>query len=115
MNFKLGTLFTFCAMMAMALLFSVPASFEASAMQDIKATYNQKCAGCHAPDGSGNTAYGKKNNLKDIRSKEVQDMSDAKLLQIISKGAGKMPGYEKALGADVCKQMVGYMRQLAKK
>ena len=85
------------------------------AFQDTKATYMQKCAVCHAPDGSGGTAYGKKNNLRDLRSKEVQSLADDKLMSIISKGEGKMPGYEKALGADVCKKLVGYLRELAKK
>ena len=85
------------------------------AFQDSKATYMQKCAVCHAPDGSGGTAYGKKNNLRDLRSKEVQSLSDDKLMGIIAKGAGKMPGYEKSLGADVCKKLVGYLRELAKK
>ena len=85
------------------------------AFQDTKATYMQKCAVCHAPDGSGGTAYGKKNNLRDLRSKEVQSLADDKLMSIISKGEGKMPGYATALGADVCKKLVGYLRELAKK
>ncbi|MFM8394045.1 MAG: c-type cytochrome, partial [Acidobacteriota bacterium] len=58
------------------------------AFQDSKATYIQKCAVCHAPDGSGGTAYGKKNNLRDLRSKEVQSLSDDKLMAIIAKGEG---------------------------
>lgn len=78
------------------------------------ATYRAKCASCHALDGSGNTAYGKKEKLRDLRSAEVQNQSDAQLLQIIAKGKGKMPGYEKSLGADMCKQLVAYTRSLKK-
>ena len=100
---------------AAAVIAGGSAGAATSFVDDTKATYLQKCAVCHAPDGSGNTAYGKKNGLKDIRSKDVQSLSDDKLMAIIAKGAGKMPGYEKSLGSDVCKKLVGYMRELAKK
>jgi len=80
-----------------------------------KTLYNQKCASCHAMDGSGNTPMGKKMKLKDLRSKEVQGMTDAKLIEITAKGKGKMPGYEKSLGADKVKALVGYIREMAKK
>jgi cytochrome c6 len=99
----------------LAILLNGPAMAGPGAFQDAKATYVQKCAVCHAPDGSGGTAYGKKNSLRDLRSKEVQSLSDDKLMSVIAKGAGKMPGYEKSLGADVCKKLVGYVRELAKK
>ncbi|MFN6200969.1 MAG: c-type cytochrome [Acidobacteriota bacterium] len=110
---RTGLLVTGVAGLAMLINGSVMA--RPGAIQDTKATYMQKCAVCHAPDGSGSTSYGKKNNLRDLRSKEVQSLSDAKLLGIIANGAGKMPGYEKSLGAAVCKSLFGYMRELAKK
>ncbi|NBO64000.1 MAG: cytochrome c [Acidobacteria bacterium] len=100
---------------ALALVAGGVARARTGLVQDTKGTYLQKCAVCHAPDGSGNTAYGKKNGLRDLRSKEVQSLSDDKLLAIISKGGGKMPGYEKSLGSDVCRKLVGYTRELAKK
>ncbi len=103
--------------LGLGLLLTAPIALTASAMQDIKSTYNQKCAVCHGVDGAGNTPYGKKNPMRALGSKEVQSLSDDKLLQIIAKGSGggKMPGYEKALGADTCKQLVGYIRTLAGK
>jgi len=79
------------------------------------ALFNAKCAICHAADGSGNTANGKKLNVRDLRSPEVQKMSDQKLSEIISVGKGKMPGYEKALGKDKVSDLVTYTRELAKK
>jgi mono/diheme cytochrome c family protein len=91
------------------------ASATPGAFQDGKATYLQKCAVCHSPDGSGSSAYGKKAGLRDLRSKEVQSQSNDKLHQIISKGAGKMPGYGTSLGDDTCKKLVDYVRELAKK
>lgn len=80
-----------------------------------KTLYNQKCASCHGMDGAGTTPMGKKMNLKDLKSKEVQAMTDAKLIEITAKGKGKMPGYEKSLGADKVKALVGYIREFAKK
>jgi mono/diheme cytochrome c family protein len=115
MNAKVGILLGSATLVGFSLLFSTAAPVAASPLQqEVKAAYLQKCASCHAPDGSGNTAYGKKNNLRDIRSKEVQALTDAKLYQIIAKGAGKMPGYEKSLGADMCKKLTTYMREMAK-
>jgi cytochrome c6 len=84
----------------------------AIAPADAAATYKSKCASCHGANGSGQTATGKSLKLKDLRSAEVQALSDAQLLTIIAKGKGKMPGYEKSLGADTCKALVAYVKQL---
>ena len=81
---------------------------------DAAATYKTKCASCHGADGGGQTATGKKLKLKDMRSTEVQGMSDDQLLAVISKGKGKMPGYEKSLGAATCKGLVAFIRGLKK-
>jgi hypothetical protein len=45
----------------------------------------------------------------------VQGQSDAQLFAIIAKGKGKMPGYEKTLGADTCKALSAHVRKLAGK
>jgi mono/diheme cytochrome c family protein len=73
-------------------------------------TYKAKCAACHGADGTGNTPAGKSLKVKDMHSAEVQDLSDEDLLKIISAGKGKMPGYEKSLGADTCKQLLQKVR-----
>ena len=83
-----------------------------AAPADAAATYKSKCASCHGANGSGQTAAGKALKLKDLRSAEVRAMSDEQLLDIISKGKGKMPGYEKSLGAATCKALVAYVKQL---
>lgn len=103
--------------LALALTLTAPVALTANAMQDAKGVYNQKCAVCHGIDGAGNTPYGRKNSIRDLRSKEVREQSDEKLLQIISSGGGggRMPSYEKALGAETCNQLVGYLRQLGGK
>lgn len=77
--------------------------------------YLDKCSVCHAKDGSGNTAKGKKVKAKDLRSAEIQKMTDAELIKDVGQGKGKdMDGFEKELGADMVKQLVAYCRALAK-
>lgn len=101
---------------ALAMIVFVPRqSQNANAAADAAATYKAKCASCHGADGSGNTAIGKKMNLRDLRSPEVQKQTDAQLREVIAKGKGKMPGYEKSLSADDLKGHVAYIRTLAKK
>jgi len=97
------------------LLILMPASKQAEGAQAGagKATYNSKCAACHAPDGSGNTATGKNLKLRDLRSADVQKMSDAELTNIISKGKGKMSPYQTSLGSEKIGQVVAYIRELA--
>jgi cytochrome c6 len=98
---------------AITLLFgSSTQTVSASTAFDGAALYKSKCASCHALDGSGNTASGKAAKLRDLRSAEVQAQSDAQLTQIIGKGKGKMPGYEKSLGADGVKQLVAFIRSI---
>jgi mono/diheme cytochrome c family protein len=77
--------------------------------------YLDKCSVCHGKDGSGNTAKGRKVKAKDLRSPEIQKMSDADLIDAVSKGKGKdMDGFQKELGSDTVKQLVAYCRTLAK-
>lgn len=96
--------------LALSVVLSGPAS--EAAPNGIEAVYKSKCASCHAADGSGNTAMGKKLGVKSFRSAEVKKMTDAQLHNIIAKGKGKMPGYEKSLGADKCKELVRHVRKL---
>jgi mono/diheme cytochrome c family protein len=77
--------------------------------------YLDKCSICHAQDGSGNTAKGRKLKIKNVRSPEVQKLSEAEVVEIIAKGKGKdMDGFAKELGDDMVKQLAVYYRSLAK-
>ena len=89
-------------------LWSVPAAADAAA------TYNAKCAMCHGADGKGDTPAGKKMGAHDFAAPEVQKLSDAELATTIAKGKSKMPGYEKSLKDADIKELVTYLRQLAK-
>jgi cytochrome c6 len=101
--------------LAIALLLSSSSQATSAAVAfDGASLYKSKCASCHGLDGSGNTAAGKAAKLRDLRSAEVQAQSDAQLAQITGKGKGKMPGYEKSVGADGVKQLVAHIRTLKK-
>ena len=77
--------------------------------------YLDKCSVCHGQDGAGNTAKGRKLKVKNVRSAEVQKLSEAEMITIVAKGKGKdMDGFEKELGAEMVKQLVTYYRSLAK-
>ena len=89
-------------------LWSVPAAADAAA------TYKAKCAMCHGADGKGDTPAGKKMGAHDFAAPEVQKLSDAELATTIAKGKSKMPGYEKSLKDADIKELVTYLRQLAK-
>jgi mono/diheme cytochrome c family protein len=85
----------------------VPAS-----AQDV---YLDKCSVCHGQDGAGNTAKGRKLKVKDLRSPEVQKLTEAEMIDIVAKGKGKdMDGFQKELGDDTVKEITIYYRSLAK-
>jgi|SRR5450432_1847918 mono/diheme cytochrome c family protein len=90
------------------------ASLPAKA-QDAAALYKTKCVACHGADGKGETAIGKTNKIRDLGSPEVQKESDADLTAVVTAGKGKMPAYGKSLKPEQVKDLVAYIRTLAKK
>jgi mono/diheme cytochrome c family protein len=95
---------------AVAILPSVSARADDSA-----AVYKAKCASCHAADGSGDTAVGKKLKLRDLSALDVQKLSDAELTKVIADGKAKMPGYAKKLTAEQIKSLVAMIRTMSSK
>lgn len=92
-------------------LFSVPAR----AQGDSASLYKAKCAVCHGPDGKGGTSMGKALKVRDLSSDDVQKQTDAQLTEIVANGKGKMPAYKGKLTDDQIKDLVAYIRELAKK
>jgi len=90
-------------------------SVRADAQDAGAALYKTKCAACHGADGKGETAMGKANKLRDLASADVQKQSDAELTTMIENGKGKMPAYAKSLKPDQVKDLIAYIRSLAKK
>jgi len=64
---------------------------------------------CHGPDGKGG-----KMGTRDFASAEVKAETDAQLTDIITKGKGKMPSYTGKLKDTEIKDLVTYIRSLAK-
>lgn len=78
--------------------------------------YKTKCQACHGPDGTGNTLMGKKMGTHDFHSPEVQKMTDAQLIDVITKGKEKMPPYGAGkLTAEQIKGLAAYVHELGKK
>lgn len=98
--------------LSLMILFQTSSQAMISPAKDGASLFKAKCAMCHAADGSGSTTAGKSMKVRDLRSAEVQAQTDEQLYGIIGSGKGKMPAYEKTLGADSCKALVAYIRTL---
>jgi mono/diheme cytochrome c family protein len=73
-----------------------------------------KCAICHGPDGSAQTAMGKSFKIRDFHSADVQKQTDADLKTVITKGKGKMPAFDGKLKGEQIDLLVGYIREIGK-
>ena len=78
-------------------------------------TFKTKCAMCHGADASGNTPMGKQLHIRDLRSAEVQKLSDGELTAIITDGKPPVPAFGKTLSAADIHELVSYLRDIAKK
>jgi mono/diheme cytochrome c family protein len=78
-----------------------------------KAIYDSKCKSCHGADGTPNASVAKmmKAEMKDLKSAEIQSMSDADLKSIITSGKGKMKPVKTVTGADL-DNVVAYVKSL---
>ena len=85
------------------------------AQNNAEANYKAKCAGCHGPDGSGNTPAGKAMSVRDFGSADVQKESEADFVDIITKGKNKMPKYADKLKDTEIKDLAAYTHSLGKK
>ena len=79
------------------------------------AVYEKACKSCHGATGTPNAAMAKmlKVEMKDLKSAEVQGMSDAEMKAIIVDGKGKMKPVKTVTGADA-DHVVAYVRSLKK-
>ncbi len=81
----------------------------------ISELYLDRCAVCHAADGTGKTAKGRKLKVEDVR-KTVVKLTVAQMIEVTTKGkAPDMDAFGKEFSADQIKQLVDYYRDLAKK
>ena len=68
-----------------------------------QAVYDKSCKSCHGADGAANPAVAKmmKVEMKDLKSPEVQAMSDDELRKIVTDGKGKMKPVKSVVGKDI--------------
>jgi cytochrome c6 len=85
------------------------------AQNDAASLFKSKCAACHGADGKGDTSIGKTLKIRDLHSADVQKQTDAQITEIITNGKAAMPAYKGKLSDGQIKELVGYIRGLAKK
>jgi len=95
-------------------LLALTAILPTSKQETTEKLYMRDCAICHAADGCGETPAGKRTHARDFRLPEVQNQTDAQLIQITAKGKKEMPGYAKSLTDDQIKDLVAYIRAMGK-
>ncbi|HSR08922.1 MAG TPA: cytochrome c [Bryobacteraceae bacterium] len=80
-----------------------------------KAVYDTSCKSCHGTDGTPNPAVAKmmKVEMQDLKSSEVQSMSEADIVMVIEKGKGKMQPV-KAVTGKSADNVAAYVHTLKK-
>jgi mono/diheme cytochrome c family protein len=80
-----------------------------------QAVYDKSCKSCHGGDGTANPAVAKmmKVDMKDLKSAEVQAMSDDDIKKVITDGKGKMKPAKTVSGAAL-DDVVAYVHSLKK-
>jgi len=95
-------------------LAAVATTIQAASPTNGKLVYEKACKSCHGTDGTANPAIAKmfKVDIKDLKSPEVQAMSDDDLMKIITDGKGKMKPVPAA--ASSAPDVVAYIRSWKK-
>ena len=107
----LDVVLSFSRSFAVALACSVLLS--ASTFAEVGAvTYKAHCTPCHGAKGAADTMIAKNLNLRPLASPAVQNQSDEELFNIISKGAYRMPRYDRKLPKEQIHDLVKYIRSL---
>ncbi len=96
--------------LGVVLMISVPKAHA----DDTADLFKSKCQMCHGPDGKG-TTVGLNMGAHDWHSADVQKMTDAQIIDVITKGKGKMKGFGDKLTADQIKALAAYVKALGKK
>src|SRR5260370_38656159 len=80
-----------------------------------QASYDKSCKSCHGADGTANPAIAKmmKVEMKDLKSADVQGMSNDDIKKVITEGKGKMKPVKTVTGSAV-DDVVAYIHSLKK-
>jgi len=106
--------FTIALLVMTIAIFVSAASAQDKESAEGKTLFHSQCVMCHGADGTGNTPVGKVMHIPNLASPEVQKNTDAQLTSIIENGKGKMPAFKAKLKPEQIKDLVSYVRELAK-
>ena len=93
------------------LCFAATAVLQAADSAAGKAAYDKACKSCHGADGAPNPSIAKMmkvDNMRDLKSPDVQAASDDDLKKDITEGKGKMKAVPAAAGSAA--DIVAYIR-----
>ena len=86
-----------------------------------KQIWDEQCAGCHGPDGSGNTKEGKKLHIKDYTDSKIQaDFSENGLLKDLLLGVAaddgkpRMPAFKDKIAIADARELLALIRSFKK-
>ena len=103
------------ALLQSALSLSLGVAYAAGDATAGKAVFDRACKTCHGAMGEGNPAIAKamKVEVQDLRSQEVQKISDDDLKKVVTDGKGKMQPVKSVTGKSV-DDVVAYIHLLKK-
>lgn len=78
-------------------------------IESANALYVSNCARCHGADGKGQTSLGREYDVPDLTI-TARRMSLTRVKNVISNGAGDMPGFKKKLKAAQIASLASYVR-----
>jgi cytochrome c6 len=93
------------------LLFAGAMSFAQSAGE---AVYKAKCQMCHGASGLADSGAGKAMKVKPITDADVKSVSEAKMIDAVRNGSGKMQPFKDKLSDSEIKDAVTYFRTFLK-
>jgi len=96
---------------AIVLLLSGASSFAQSSAE---ATYKAKCQMCHGASGMADSPAGKSMKVLPVTDPAVKNMSEAKMVEAVRSGMGKMQPYKDKLSDGQIKDVVAYFRTFLK-
>ncbi|HUB19491.1 MAG TPA: cytochrome c [Acidobacteriaceae bacterium] len=99
---------------AALVLLAVSIAAPAFAQSAGAATYKQKCAMCHGPDGTAATPIAKMMKIVSFKDPTMVKAPDAQFETAVRDGKGKMKGYAGQLSDAQIKEVVSYIRTLQK-
>lgn len=76
--------------------------------------YKTKCQMCHGAVGLADSGAGKAMKVKPVTDPDVKKMSEAQMIDAVTKGMGKMQPYKDKLTGAQIKDSVAYFRTLMK-